>query len=301
MKYVGKEHDGTFGSGRFCSIACSNTRQSKNSIKIKYKCSLCNKEYVNKQKLDNHYKKMHSDYKIRHICSFCGIEFDTGYKLGNHIAKQCEKNPNRGKQKNINSRIWNCPYCDEKLESRSLLQNHKKEKHKNQKIKRPIINGKCQFCGELFKYKSGLTLHEKHCYQNPNRIPGPSHPIDNKTRKKLSQIAIKKLQGTHCNWLNKPKSYAEEYFDKIFTTAKQQYRVNRYILDYAWPNTKTYIEVDGEQHYTEKGLEHDKIRTEYLESIGWKCIIRIRWSLYNKLKYEERKKFIDSIDFPREE
>lgn len=73
------------------------------------------------------------------------------------------------------------------------------------------------------------------------------------------------------------------------------------ILDYAWPNTKTYIEVDGEQHYTEKGLEHDKIRTEYLESIGWKCIIRIRWSLYNKLKYEERKKFIDSIDFPREE
>lgn len=86
-------------------------------------------------------------------------------------------------KKNINSRIWNCSYCDEKFESRNLLQKHKKEKHNSQKNKRPIINGKCQFCSKNFKYQSGLTLHEKHCYQNPNRIPGSSHPIDNKTRK----------------------------------------------------------------------------------------------------------------------
>lgn len=268
-------------------------------MKLKYKCTLCNKEYVGKQHLDEHYRLFHPEYEIKHICNFCGAEFDTGPKLGCHIAKQCELNPERGKQKNVTPRDWKCEYCNEVFKSRRLLQKHKKDVHYNQKIKRPIINGKCQFCSKNFKYQNGLTLHEKHCYQNPNRIPGPSHPIDNETRKKLSEIAINRLQGTHCNWLNKPKSYAEEYFDKIFTTAKTQYKVNRYILDYAWPDSKTYIEVDGEQHYTKQGLEHDKIRTEFLDKLGWKCLIRIRWSLYNKMNYEERKSFIDSINFPR--
>lgn len=301
MKYVGKEHNGTYGSGRFCSVACANTRQSKNSIKIKYKCSLCNKEYVKKQKLDKHYKLFHPEYKTKHICNFCGIEFATGSKLGCHISKQCELNPNRGKQKNVNQRNWKCEYCNGIFKSRSLLQKHKKEIHYNQNVKRPVINGKCKFCDKIFKYQNGLTVHERSCLQNPNRISGKSHPLSEETKKKLSEIAIKRLQGTHCNWLNKPKSYAEEYFDTIFTTAQTQYRVNRYVLDYAWPDTKTYIEVDGEQHYTEKGLEHDRIRTEFLENLGWSCIIRIRWSLYNKLKYEDKIKFIEDIDFPRSE
>ena len=95
--------------------------------------------------------------------------------------------------------------------------------------------------------------------------------------------------------MKKEFSYAEEYFNKIFLDAEVQYRVDRYILDYAWKDKKVYIEVDGEQHYTEKGIEHDKIRTEYLKNIGWTCIKRIRWIEFQKLTLKEKEEFIKEI------
>ena len=35
---------------------------------------------------------------------------------------------------------------------------------------------------------------------------------------------------------------------------------------------KCVIEIDGDTHFTEDGIEYDKIRTEYLESLGIKVI-----------------------------
>ena len=51
---------------------------------------------------------------------------------------------------------------------------------------------------------------------------------------------------------------------------------------------KVYIEVDGEQHYTKKGIEHDKNRTEFLIENGWRLLKRIRWSEFQKLSKIER-------------
>ena len=56
-----------------------------------------------------------------------------------------------------------------------------------------------------------------------------------------------------------------------------------------------HIEVDGEQHYTNKGLEHDKIRTDRLMQCGWKLVKRIRWSQFQKLNKDERKQFINEV------
>ena len=83
--------------------------------------------------------------------------------------------------------------------------------------------------------------------------------------------------------------------NNIFVDAQKQYHVGRYILDYAWPETKTYIEVDGEQHYTPQGIKHDEIRTQYLEERGWICKKRIRWRDYNWLNEDEKKAFIESL------
>lgn len=91
------------------------------------------------------------------------------------------------------------------------------------------------------------------------------------------------------------KSYPEEYFEKIFSTAERNYHVDRYFLDFAYPDKKFYVEVDGEQHYTEDGVKHDKLRTEILESLGWICIERIRWKEYIKLDSEERIRYVNSI------
>ena len=98
----------------------------------------------------------------------------------------------------------------------------------------------------------------------------------------------------------KRKSYAERYWKKIFTKAgiffEEQYPVSRYCLDFAIPELKIDVEIDGEQHYADKRIvESDKRRNEYLEGLGWK-IIRIRWSVYKKLKdKEEKRNFIESI------
>lgn len=37
-----KEHDGTFGSGRFCSRKCSNTRKITDEIRLKISNSVKN-------------------------------------------------------------------------------------------------------------------------------------------------------------------------------------------------------------------------------------------------------------------
>lgn len=239
------------------------------------------------------------ELKIKHTCKYCNEEFTTGAKLGNHISKQCLKNPNRGIQKN--SKIWKCSICNCDFSSRRILQAHRKTEHRKTKHEReikgfygyhPKINAICKFCGKICSRKCDLTRHEKFCKENPDRSIWKGHKTTEETKAKLSAAAIKNLRDTHCNWLNKPKSYAEEYFDKIFIDAKFQYRVDKYVLDYAWPETKTYVEVDGEQHYTEQGLEHDKERTEFLSQLGWNCLKRIRWSEYQKLSYEDKRKFL---------
>lgn len=228
---------------------------------------------------------------IKHICKFCNEEFTTGAKLGTHISKQCLKNPNRGIQKN--SKIWKCSICQNDFLSRRRLQEHRKIEHRTE-IKgnfygyHPEINKPCQYCGRICSRECDLTRHEKYCLENPNKLIWQGHKTSDETKKKLSDAAIKNLKGTHCNWLNKPKSYAEEYFEKYFKTAEFQYHVNKYFLDFAWPKSKVYIEVDGEQHYTEDGLNHDNERTEFLLNEGWKLLKRIRWSEFQKLSAIEK-------------
>ncbi len=46
----------------------------------------------------------------------------------------------------------------------------------------------------------------------------------------------------------------------------RQKPIDNYILDFYCPEKKIGIEVDGSQHYTEEGLEYDRIRTEKLNA-----------------------------------
>jgi len=48
----------------------------------------------------------------------------------------------------------------------------------------------------------------------------------------------------------------------------RQKTIDNYIVDFLCPSKKLVIEIDGSQHFTDDGLEYDRIRTDLLESLG---------------------------------
>jgi very-short-patch-repair endonuclease len=49
---------------------------------------------------------------------------------------------------------------------------------------------------------------------------------------------------------------------------RRQFSVGNYILDFYCPSEKLAIELDGQEHYEGYGLEQDKKRTTYLNSLN---------------------------------
>lgn len=52
----------------------------------------------------------------------------------------------------------------------------------------------------------------------------------------------------------------------------RQKNVGNYIVDFYCPAGKLIIELDGGQHYTEKGMKKDEIRDRYLDSLGYSVL-----------------------------
>lgn len=50
---------------------------------------------------------------------------------------------------------------------------------------------------------------------------------------------------------------------------RQQYRVGKYRLDFAWPDQKIGIEADGPHHWRPDVAMKDAIRDSWLRSQGW--------------------------------
>jgi len=49
---------------------------------------------------------------------------------------------------------------------------------------------------------------------------------------------------------------------------RRQHPVGRYIADFYAPSAALVLELDGDTHATEEGIEHDRVRHAYLESLG---------------------------------
>lgn len=48
--------------------------------------------------------------------------------------------------------------------------------------------------------------------------------------------------------------------------------LDKYIADFYCATAKLVIELDGSQHYSDEGLEYDRRRTEYLNTLGIRVI-----------------------------
>lgn len=56
--------------------------------------------------------------------------------------------------------------------------------------------------------------------------------------------------------------------DKLGVRFRRQFGIGPYIADFYCPTLKLVIELDGSQHFTDKGIAHDKDRDAYLRSEG---------------------------------
>lgn len=246
---------------RFCSAECTtkyNVQHRKKGIVSRKVCPNCNKE-IGATAFNRHYK----------AC----------------ISGKLQKYSGQPKDEKGKTQAW--------YESMA--------RRKGRPIKKTKINFTCQYCKVYFenKNKEAKAIHELHCRLNPNRKPYSMEgsKLTKESKTKISRAIKEKIlkgemQIPYVANHSSKKSYPEEYFTEVFKDLPVQYnyQVGLYRLDFALPDKKLYVEIDGEQHYYDKRIiAHDKERTENLAQLGWKLISRVRWASYQKLDESTRR------------
>lgn len=205
-------------------------------------------------------------------CSFCGKEFGTKNACNSHSGK-CKQNPNYK---------FN-PKTDEWKKAQS-------ERLKGRQLE-PYIDCNCEFCGRSFNRKSAKTLHEKSCRKNPFWVKGHTTILSEASKKKISE-SMKKAHlegraGTFPSRKNCEHSYPEKWLIEVLNRElgliedkdyKTEYFFHKQFLDFAWPERKLCIEIDGQQHerFVERKL-NDAKKDENLKAENWK-LLRLKWS-----------------------
>lgn len=260
----GKEHDGGYGSGRFCSLSC---RQ----------------KYANSKGQKAATKAVKEKLGIKCQCEFCGEKFESKLDLKKHLPI-CEKRTKYGSTKHGN---WKCS-CGEVFETRRKFFEHKKQmKHYDYKGSASSEMCCCKFCGIV---KTRITFHEKYCKENPNRISIIGHKHSDEERKQISE-RMKRLhaEGKAFSWADlskrKEPSWPEKWFIKALKNEfgylenkdyEREVKFYSFSLDFVFPGKKV-IEIDGSQHKrSEYQKDCDRRKDEKLKQDGWKEL-RIDW------------------------
>ena len=63
-----------------------------------------------------------------------------------------------------------------------------------------------------------------------------------------------------------------DFLKTLPLTVNRQKVIGRYIADFYCAESKTVIELDGSQHYTEENAQKDKERDEYFKEMGIKVL-----------------------------
>jgi very-short-patch-repair endonuclease len=75
----------------------------------------------------------------------------------------------------------------------------------------------------------------------------------------------------------RPENLAAYILHRAGHTFEQQHRVGRYHLDFAWPNIKIGLEIDGPHHLRPDVAVKDVFRDSELQDEGW-LIFRVRYT-----------------------
>ena len=64
---------------------------------------------------------------------------------------------------------------------------------------------------------------------------------------------------------------------------RRQHSVGAYILDFYSPSECLAVELDGDSHFTDEAIEHDRERTAYLNALGIKVLRFLNTDVYDNL------------------
>lgn len=224
----GKEHDGTFGSGRFCS-------------------DHCRKAFAGSSKRRTGYKRPSKEGGWK--CLYCGLIFRTRKELDQHKKEAHLTISDRGVNQFVKAKLLGLPKPIVSKETR-------------EKISRAERGDKNPSKRQDVRAKISESMKKAHA-------EGRAHNIG------------------ECRWNNKP-SYPEEWFMKVllneFSLAegkdyRREYPFHKYSLDFAWPEKKLCIEIDGEQHHRfQEQMVRDTEKDSLLLKEGW-SEIREDWKV----------------------
>lgn len=207
---------------------------------------------------------------VKFICPYCNKEFEKKNAWCSHKGK-CKLNPNYSKQKTGGG--WN------------------KGKHLSDEYKLKIKEGVRRAIEAGKKYDGSAWVGRKHTEEQKQKISA--------SMKKAHKEGRAHNIG-ECRWNNEP-SYPEQWFMKVLKNEfglekdkdyQTEFPFHRFSLDFAWPDRKICIEIDGEQHQRfqeqkQRDIEKDKL----LKEEGWKEL-RKDWQEI----FQNPKSFIEEVE-----
>ena len=90
--------------------------------------------------------------------------------------------------------------------------------------------------------------------------------------KEYNPRLIKNSKALRKNMTKEEKHLWYDFLKKLPVTIKRQKVIGDYIVDFCCFSFGVVIELDGSQHYEETGQAKDKIRDEYLKTLGYKVL-----------------------------
>lgn len=90
---------------------------------------------------------------------------------------------------------------------------------------------------------------------------------------KTNNPALTKIARTlRKNMTKEERHLWYDFFKNLSVTVNRQKVIGRYIVDFYIASAKTVVELDGSQHYDDVGRKNDKIRDNYLNTLGIKVL-----------------------------
>ena len=138
----------------------------------------------------------------------------------------------------------------------------------------------CTHCGREFEGR-GLGGHIIRCKQNPNRVHTNGLTGTKKTDAHRANLKVAMRRHFDANphmipyrlYHSSKRSYPEQLFARRLEEEgipfKAEYQNGRYTYDFAFPECKLDVEIDGNTHTLPHVQELDRRRDEWSRSQGW--------------------------------